>query len=161
MFMDAENGGCEFPSCFDCNTSRHNPTTRASITLLCPLHLHYRKLFSHLSGCLFFFGQMWFMHTFFPSSHSIVGSVCEFQMLLTCLFTERLMHLLLGVTRLTKRFHCLFLIINTFKFFYNDCVPSLLDILYSGLFYWEWHCSWIDLKNNDYYCPVYFTHIVI
>lgn len=27
MFMDGKNGGGEFPSCFDCNTSRHNPST--------------------------------------------------------------------------------------------------------------------------------------
>lgn len=58
----------------------------------------------------FFWPNVIRAHSFFPPSHSIVGSICESQMLLTCLFTGRLVHLdccCLGVTRVTKSFHCL------------------------------------------------------
>lgn len=63
----------------------------------------------------------------------------------------------LGVMRVTKSFHCPFLIINTFQLFYNDYVPSLLYMLYNG----QLHCSWIYLKSNDYSCPVHFYSYTI
>ena len=63
--MDAGNGECELPSCFDCNTSRHNPSTGASITPFCLLHLHYRRLFSHLPG----------IFVSLPLSHSLSHSL--------------------------------------------------------------------------------------
>ncbi len=135
------------------HTSRHNPTTRASITPFCPLHLHYRRLFSHLPGLFFllFFPlslslllSLSFLTNcdscaqfFFPSL-SIVGSICEFQMLLTCLFTGKSVHLsfyyLVPVSdwSTTETFRCLPLDYKYILIILNDYLSPLLDMFCNG-----------------------------